>query len=84
MEEEIEPYSVNQAFWTPNQLGTLGPHQLEFVAKTLVEAETPLLITGYTGRAHEGVNALLDLSNAVRGLRVRLSREPYQLPRDDP
>lgn len=70
MEEEIEPYSINQSFWTPSQLGTLDKSQLEMISEALVKAKTPLLVTGYTGRVPEGVSALVDLANTVRGLKV--------------
>ena len=70
MEEEIEPYSVNQSFWTANQLGCLDQHQLETLAEALVKATAPLIVTGYTGRAPDGVSALVDLANTLRGLKV--------------
>ena len=70
MEEEIEPYSVNQSFWTANQLGCLDQHQLGILGEALVKATAPLVITGYTGRAPDGVSAVLDLANTVRGLKV--------------
>ena len=70
MEEEIEPYSVNQSFWTANQLGCVDQSQLEILAEALIKAAAPLVITGYTGRVPEGVSALVDLANTVRGLKV--------------
>ncbi len=44
--------------------------QLSSIAKALVAARSPLLITGYTGRSATGVEALIDLANTVRGLRI--------------
>ena len=70
MEEEIEPYSIKQAFWTPSQLGVLTIDQLQFVANALMGSQYPLLITGYTGREHEGVQALVRLADIVKGLRI--------------
>ncbi len=70
MEEEIEPYSINQALWTPNRLGVPDHDQLDFIAKGLVSANAPLLITGYSGREAAGVQALTELANAVKGLRI--------------
>ncbi|KAF2772238.1 thiamine diphosphate-binding protein [Teratosphaeria nubilosa] len=70
MEEEIEPYEVDQAHWRPVELGGLTAKQLDFVSEALVQAEQPLLITGYSGRNHKAVNALVELANTVPGLRV--------------
>ena len=70
MEEEIEPYSTQQVFWTPNQLGVVNPDGIEFICNTLINAEKPLVLTGYTGRDHDEVHALVELADTVRGLRV--------------
>ena len=70
MEEEIEPYQVNQAVWGPAELGGLTNKQLQSVSETLVQAKEPLLITGYSGRNHAAVDALVELANTVKGLRV--------------
>jgi len=70
MEEDIEPYELDQAVWGPAELGGLTAKQLDFVAETLVGAKEPLLITGYSGRNHKTVDALVELANTVKGLRV--------------
>ncbi|TKA35467.1 hypothetical protein B0A54_12127 [Friedmanniomyces endolithicus] len=70
MEEDIEPYELDQAVWGPAELGGLTAKQLDFVAETLVTAKEPLLITGYSGRNHKAVDALVELANTVKGLRV--------------
>ncbi|KAK0353591.1 hypothetical protein LTR59_013785 [Friedmanniomyces endolithicus] len=70
MEEDIEPYELDQAVWGPAELGGLTAKQLDFVAETLVGAEEPLVITGYSGRNHKAVEALVELANTVKGLRV--------------
>ncbi|KAK1065782.1 hypothetical protein LTR74_007663 [Friedmanniomyces endolithicus] len=70
MEEDIEPYELDQAVWGPAELGGLTAKQLDFVAETLVGAKEPLLITGYSGRNHKAVDALVELANTVKGLRV--------------
>lgn len=70
MEEDIEPYEINQEHWGPAELGALTPKQLANVAQTLVDAEEPLLITGYSGRNHACPQALVELADTVRGLRV--------------
>lgn len=70
MEEEIEPYQLDQAVWGPAELGGLTAKQLQSVAEALVQAKEPLIITGYSGRNHAAVAALVDLANTVKGLRV--------------
>ncbi|KAK0845438.1 hypothetical protein LTR03_007495 [Friedmanniomyces endolithicus] len=70
MEEDIEPYELDQAAWGPAELGGLTAKQLDFVAETLVGAKEPLLITGYSGRNHKAIDALIQLANTVKGLRV--------------
>ncbi|CZT18844.1 related to BENZOYLFORMATE DECARBOXYLASE [Ramularia collo-cygni] len=70
MEEEIEPYEIEQAFWNPVELGGLRVEQAKLIAEALVNAEQPLVITGYSGRNHASVTALVDLANTVKGLRV--------------
>lgn len=70
MEEEIEPYSLDQAFWTPIDNGSLRPEHVSMMAEALVHAAQPLLITGYGGRNHAIVNALVELATTVKGLRV--------------
>lgn len=70
MEEDIEPYQINQAHWGPAELGGLTTKQLESVSEILMSAEEPLLITGYSGRNHNAVKALVDLADTVKGMRV--------------
>ncbi|KAK5175538.1 uncharacterized protein LTR77_000677 [Saxophila tyrrhenica] len=70
MEEDIEPYAINQAHWTPAELGGLTNKQIKMVADLLVGAEEPLVVTGYSGRNHEAVCALVELADTVKGLRV--------------
>lgn len=70
MEEEIEPYRINQMFWTANKLGMPDLDDLDFIAKALVKAEAPLIVTGYTGRDPGGADALVELADSVPGLRV--------------
>ncbi|KAF2719322.1 acetolactate synthase [Polychaeton citri CBS 116435] len=70
MEEEINPYSINQDFWHPVELGGLRLKQVKQVSELLVAAEHPLVITGYSGRNHDAVKALVNLADTVQGLRV--------------
>lgn len=70
MEEEIEPYEIEQAYWSPVELGGLRSEQAKLIAEALVGAEQPLVIAGYCGRNHASVQALVELADTVKGLRV--------------
>lgn len=70
MEEDIEPYQLKQEQWGPAELGGLSAKQLRNVSETLVNAEEPLLITGYSGRNHAVPQALVALADTIKGLRV--------------
>ncbi|KAI1102003.1 acetolactate synthase [Jackrogersella minutella] len=70
MEEEIKPYSLSQDVWGKVDLGGLTPKASKEIAKALLGAEHPLLITGYSGRNHKIPEALVELANTIKGLRV--------------
>ncbi|OTB13761.1 hypothetical protein K445DRAFT_76219 [Daldinia sp. EC12] len=70
MEEEINPYSLEQGVWDSVELGGLPPTAPQQIAEALLGAENPLLITGYAGRNHKIPGALVELANTVKGLRV--------------
>lgn len=70
MEEDIEPYSVQQKYWAPVELGGLPGHGVRDVAEALAGAREPLVVTGYAGRDHRIPAALVELADAVPGLRV--------------
>jgi len=70
MEEEIEPYHLDLTRWGPAELGGLTTPQLQPIAEALVAAKEPLIITGYSGRNHAAVAALVRLADTVKGLRV--------------
>lgn len=70
MEEDIEAYSIEPEEWLPCEATALSYASVKFIAEELVRAKEPLVITGYSGRNHECVNALVDLANTVKGLRV--------------
>ncbi|KAI1373388.1 acetolactate synthase [Hypoxylon crocopeplum] len=70
MEEEITPYSLDQDVWKPVELGGLPPKAPKEIAEALLGAEKPLLITGYSGRNPKIPDALVELANSVKGLRV--------------
>ena len=70
MEEEISEYSLKPEHWGPVGPGALPEGAVESIAKVLVEAKEPLLITGYSGRNHSAVGELVKLAEAIKGLRV--------------
>lgn len=70
MEEDIEPYSVDQRFWEPVELGGLPTHGVQDIAEALAGAERPLVITGYAGRNQTFPAKLVELADTVKGLRV--------------
>lgn len=70
MEEVIEPYEIQQEFWSPVELGGLTPKQLALVSEAIVYAREPLVVTGFSGRDTAVVSLLVDLANIVKGLRV--------------
>ncbi|KAI1360515.1 thiamine pyrophosphate enzyme [Xylaria arbuscula] len=70
MEEDITPYSIDQTLWERVELGGLPPKASKAIAEALLGAEKPLLVTGYTGRNQKAPAALVELANAIKGLRV--------------
>lgn len=70
VEEDIKPYSLNQSHWTPVEPAALTTDQATRIATLLVNAERPLVITGYSGRVHSSVEALRGLADVIPGLRV--------------
>lgn len=70
MEEDLEPYQLDKAYWSPVEPAALAPTSVKVIAEALVNAQEPLLITGYSGRNHAAVEELVQLANTVKGLRV--------------
>lgn len=70
MEEEIPEYTLRKEKWGPVGPGALPEQAVEEVANALVEAEEPLVITGYSGRNHDAPGQLVALADAIPGLRV--------------
>ncbi|KAL8973558.1 MAG: hypothetical protein Q9197_002201 [Variospora fuerteventurae] len=70
MEEDIEPYELEQTHWGPLGNAALPEDAVQEIAEALVGAKEPLLITGYSGRDHNAVESLLSLVDTVKGLRV--------------
>ncbi|KAG5753315.1 hypothetical protein H9Q70_004056 [Fusarium xylarioides] len=70
MEETIEPYTINSAFWKPVAPAALPQSAVQEIAEALVNASDPLVIVGFTGRNHAAVEPLVALANTIKGLRV--------------
>lgn len=70
MEEDIEPYELQQDYWHPVEPSALPQNAVKTIAEALVAAKEPLLITGYSGRNHAAVGELVKLADTVKGLRV--------------
>lgn len=68
--EEIEPYSLPQDQWVPIGPGALPEEAVRTLAEALVQAERPLVITGYSGRDRRCPPLLAALADKIPGLRV--------------
>ncbi|KAF2110651.1 thiamine pyrophosphate enzyme [Lophiotrema nucula] len=64
------PLSLQQQQWGPIGPGALPEEALRAVTAALVEAERPLIITGYSGRDRRTQEQLVALADMVPGLRV--------------
>ena len=70
MEEDLEPYKLNQEFWHPIEPAALPESGVKTIAEALVGAKDPLVVTGYSGRKHDTVGDLVKLADTVKGLKV--------------
>ncbi|KAM5498611.1 hypothetical protein McaMca56_003663 [Microsporum canis] len=70
LEEEIEPYTLDQKLWSPILPSALPQDAVENLSRRLVNAKHPLVIVGYTGRHEKGFTELVKLAELIRGLRV--------------
>ena len=70
MEETIEPYNIDMSLWRPLGPSALPEVAVKDIADALIDAKEPLVVTGYSGRNHKAVEALVSLADTVRGLRV--------------
>lgn len=70
MEEDIEPYNLQQEYWRPVEPAALSPKAVKTIADALLNAQEPLIIVGYTGRNHAAVQELVQLADHVKGVRV--------------
>lgn len=70
MEDELEPYTLNNKEWEPVQPSALPVEAVKMVAEALAGAKEPLVVVGSTGRNHSAVGELVKLADTVKGLRV--------------
>ena len=70
MEEEIEPYSLDERHWDKVGESALPEPAVATIVDALAGAKEPLIITGYSGRNHDCPAALVELADAIPGLRV--------------
>jgi len=70
MEEDLTPYKLEQEHWRPVEPAALSEGAVKVISEALVGAKEPLIITGYSGRNHDCVGALVKLADTVKGLRI--------------
>lgn len=70
MEEDIEPYSLDQNLWNRVKPSALPQDAVELISKHLVDAKDPLLVVGYTGRNIQAVHEAAELANVIPNLKV--------------
>ncbi|RFU24543.1 hypothetical protein B7463_g11797, partial [Scytalidium lignicola] len=70
MEEEIEPYEIQQEHWEPVEPSALSEVAVKTLAEALIGAKEPLVVTGYSGRNHITVPQLVKLADTIKGLRI--------------
>jgi thiamine pyrophosphate-dependent acetolactate synthase large subunit-like protein len=70
MEEDIEPYELDQNVWHAVSPTALPQDGVEMIAEHLVNAKQPLMVMGYTGRNPESVVAAVALADKIPGLQV--------------
>ncbi|KAF2234546.1 thiamine pyrophosphate enzyme [Viridothelium virens] len=68
--EEIEPYSLSQEQWKPIGPSALPAQAVATLSEALVNAERPLVVTGYSGRNRACPRELVGLADRIPGLRV--------------
>lgn len=70
MEEEITPYRLDQDVWNSISPAALPSDGIETIVSSMVKAERPLIIVGYTGRNHATVPQLVKLAEGIPGVQV--------------
>jgi thiamine pyrophosphate-dependent acetolactate synthase large subunit-like protein len=70
MAESLEPRKLDVGKYGPTGPGALPQSAVGTIAQALLEAKSPLLITGYSGRNHLCPDQLIQLSDFIPGLQV--------------
>jgi len=70
MEQDIEPYTLNQELWEPVEPTALPMSGVKRIADALINANEPLIVTGYSGRNHQCPEQLVKLADTISNLRV--------------
>ncbi|KAI0528300.1 thiamine pyrophosphate enzyme, N-terminal TPP binding domain-containing protein [Xylaria bambusicola] len=68
--QEIGQYSLQQDRWVPIGPSALPSDAVRDIAAALVQAERPLIITGYSGRDRRTPELLVALADIIPGIRV--------------
>ena len=70
MEQELERYSLVEEQWAPITNGSLPETAITEITKALIQAESPFMVVGFSGRHQQSVLELVRLADRVKGLRV--------------
>ncbi|KAI0472533.1 thiamine pyrophosphate enzyme [Xylariaceae sp. FL0804] len=68
--QEIQPYSVNEEQWAPIEPSAIPAEGVREISTALVQAERPLIVTGYSGRDRRNPELLVALADLIPGVRV--------------
>jgi len=68
--QEIEPYSLQRDQWVPIGPSALPYDAVKTICNALIQAERPLIITGYSGRDRRTPELLVELADIIPGIRV--------------
>ncbi|OTA59201.1 thiamine pyrophosphate enzyme [Hypoxylon sp. EC38] len=68
--QKIQPYSLQQEQWVPIGPSALPADAVYDISTALVQAERPLIITGYSGRDRRTPELLVALADLIPGIRV--------------
>ncbi|MFD1706244.1 thiamine pyrophosphate-requiring protein [Siminovitchia sediminis] len=65
MEQETEPVTIQKELWEPIAPAAIPPKHIEELAKDLLSAKKPVVVTSYLGRKKEAVAELVHLSDQL-------------------
>ncbi|KAI9735681.1 MAG: hypothetical protein M1834_001697 [Cirrosporium novae-zelandiae] len=68
--EKCEPSPAWQKLDIPCGLGPLPEQAVNIIGTALLNAESPLIVTGYLGKDHQAVQDLVALADLVKGVKV--------------